>query len=224
MPRAGLNRPHWRQWAAAACLLGSAVALGAAPLLMPDSYSWLVNTTSESAAQRLTGAWLARLGFLLFGLGVLWVSSLAASGWGRWGQLLHSSFGVFMLATAAFSHSPFEPGVAFDRTEDSLHSVSATAMGFAFAFGVIAVALRRRRPALGRRVFDVVAVASSVFIPLGMATLTEYSGLLQRTMFLIAYVWYAIEALQRTPDASRIDPAESLQSRLNREQMGSGSL
>jgi hypothetical protein len=51
-----------------AALAASAVALALAPLLMPPSYSWLSMTTSESAAQGVGGAWLARLGFVLFGL------------------------------------------------------------------------------------------------------------------------------------------------------------
>lgn len=53
----------------------SAVCLATAPLLLPSSYSWVVQTTCESAAQGVEGAWLARMGFLLWGfvLGVLGV-------------------------------------------------------------------------------------------------------------------------------------------------------
>ncbi|HET9901772.1 MAG TPA: hypothetical protein VFR46_12025 [Actinomycetes bacterium] len=53
----------------------SAIALGAAPALMPDDYSWIGHTTSESAAQGVSGAWLARLGFLLFGLSAIWLAA-----------------------------------------------------------------------------------------------------------------------------------------------------
>jgi len=49
----------------------SAAALAAAPALMPASYSWISDTTSQSAAQGLSGAWLARLGFVLLGLSVM---------------------------------------------------------------------------------------------------------------------------------------------------------
>jgi thiol:disulfide interchange protein len=168
---------------------------------MPDSYDWLSHTTSESAAQGLSGAWLARLGFLTLGLGVLWLSSLTGRRWGRWGQLSHRMFGVMMLATAAFSHRPIEQDVVFDRTEDLLHSIAATAMGFAFAFGVVAVMLRRPERMLVQRVVDVTALATSIIIPLSMNSRSGSAGLLQRTMFLIAYLWYATEAwgtLRRT--------------------------
>jgi hypothetical protein len=38
---------------------------------MPADYSWVSNTTSESAAQGVQGAWMARLGFVLFGMSVI---------------------------------------------------------------------------------------------------------------------------------------------------------
>ena len=181
-----------------ACLGGSALALALAPLLMPDSYSWVSHTTSESAAQGVSGAWLARLGFLMFGLAVLWLTALAGARWGRWGRLFHAMFGVLLTATAAFSHRPFEPGVMFDRTEDLLHSATATAMGFAFALGVVAVMAHRPGRLISRRALDVTTVAASVIIPLSMGAWSGSAGLLQRSMFLVAYLWYAAEALDTT--------------------------
>ena len=107
-------------------------------------------------------------------------------------------FGVFMIATSAFSHRPFEPGVMFDPTEDLLHSITATAMGFAFAFGVAVVTVQRSRERTLFRALDVVALAASIIIPLGMGVWTEAAGLLQRAMFLVAYAWYATEAVETT--------------------------
>jgi hypothetical protein len=50
---------------------------------MPESYDWIEHTTSESAAQGVEGAWLARLGFLSFGLAVLWLSTGIKQTWAR---------------------------------------------------------------------------------------------------------------------------------------------
>lgn len=183
----------WKRLIVIALLGQSVAALALAPFLMPPDYSWLSHTTSESAAQGLTGAWLARLGFLTFGLAVLWLSS--AVDWGRWGAYLHSSFGLLMVAAAVFSHRPFVEGVAFDRVEDSIHSLTATMMGFAFAGGMIAVSMQRREKLSPHRILDIAAVTASVVIPLGMVTWSSYTGLLQRSLFLVAYVWYAVEAL-----------------------------
>jgi hypothetical protein len=54
-----------------ALYLVAILSLALAPLLMPAGYDWVRHTTSESAAQGLDGAWLARLGFVAFGLAVL---------------------------------------------------------------------------------------------------------------------------------------------------------
>jgi hypothetical protein len=177
-------------------LFMSAIALGLAPMLMPASYSWVANTTSESAAQGIEGAWLARLGFLMFGLSVLIMTRLMAQAWGMWATALHTAFGVFMVATATFSHRPWDPLAPFDRTEDLLHSITATGVGFAFAFGVVAVMFTRKGGARRLWPLDVVAVAAAVLIPLSMTLWGDYAGLLQRLMFLVAYAWYAAEIVR----------------------------
>lgn len=184
-------------------LVLSALALATAPLVLPDSYSWVAHTTSEAAAQGLQGAWLSRFGFVVFGAAVIWLASRRGRRWGRWAQLCHGTFGVAMLAAATFSHRPFEQVAAYDATEDLLHSIAATAMGFAFALGVLAVAARRGGTlSIPRRPPDLLALVSSVAIPLGMTAWTGGAGLLQRAMFVVAYVWYGLEAL--VPDGRRV--------------------
>jgi hypothetical protein len=86
------------------------------------------------------------------------------------------------------------------RTEDLLHSVAATGMGFAFALGVVAAMLWQGDLPRRWRLLDVAAVAASVVIPLGMAAIPEAQGLLQRVMFAVAYVWYAGEAVHMARD------------------------
>jgi hypothetical protein len=173
----------------------SALALTLAPLLMPESYSWVANTTSESAAQGMDGAWLARLGLVAFGVAVI-VLAGGRSSWGRSARVAHFVFGMALLVTAAASARPWIPALPFDRMEDQIHSFAATAMGFAFAFGVLAVALGNSRAGGRMRLWDIVAVLASVIIPIGMVNLAGTAGLLQRVMFAVAYVWYGIEALR----------------------------
>jgi hypothetical protein len=170
---------------------------------MPAGYSWLTHTTSQAAAQGLNGAWLARLGFILFGLAVIWLAVIRRPAWARTAVWLHIIFGVCMVSTAAFSHQPWLDGVPFDPVEDFLHSLTATLMGFAFAFGVVVRLLQR--PARDRvgRVLDVTAVAAATFLPLLMATQPEIIGFLQRTMFIVAYIWYGREAHLRSYQATK---------------------
>jgi len=173
----------------------SAATVYLAPLLMPAGYSWVSNVISESAAQGVRGAWLARVGLLTFGFAVLWQASLLRGVWSSGTYRFHLAFAVFMLCAAAFSHRPWIASLPFDAFEDLLHSVAATAMGFAFAFGVAFRQWQRIREKNVTRVLDLLAIAASVLLPLAGSYWSEVSGLLQRTMFLIAYVWYAREIL-----------------------------
>lgn len=173
-------------------LVGSALAL--APALMPEGYSWLTHTTSESAAQGVRGAWLARLGFMLLGLAVLWLCVALATVWAPGATWLHGAFAVFMLATAAFSTRSWVRGAPFDPAEDFLHSLAATAMGFAFAFGVLARLLQRARTRARGRPLDALAISAATLVPLIMQWLAPLEGLLQRLMFAIAYLWYGVES------------------------------
>jgi putative copper export protein len=195
-------------------LAASAVALATAPALMPPGYSWVSHTTSESAAQGVQGAWLARIGFVLLGLSVVLLAMIRRQRWGPWATALHASFGALLIAVAAFSHRPWMAGEDFDRVEDILHSIAATAMGFAFVGGVVVTALMRSRGDAWPRAFDIMAVAASVAIPLGMAARPDIEGVLQRLMFVVAYAWYAAEAVRATrdkrPDGSRSQSAARL--------------
>jgi hypothetical protein len=101
-----------------------------------------------------------------------------------------------MTVTAVASTRPWFAGAPFDAAADQIHSLAATAMGFAFAFGILAVVLGNRSSRRPIRVVDVIAILASVVIPLSMTALLEYAGILQRLMFIVAYVWYAIAALE----------------------------
>lgn len=187
-------------------LLGvAALALASAPGLMPASYSWLRHTTSESAAQGVAGAWLARLGFLGLGLAVLWLSSLARTEWRSTTRWLHTVFGLCMVAAASFSTRAWIPDLAFDPVEDALHSFAASAMGVAFALG-LAIQMTTPGRSRNRRALDLIGVLASIVIPLAMSLSIEWTGALQRLMFAIAFAWYATEALQlvRRGEASRV--------------------
>lgn len=182
-------------WVALALLVASFVAVAIAPTLMPESYSWVEHSISESAAQGVEGAWLARLGLLLFGFAVLILVSIAGAAWGIWGRLTHGVYGVSIIAAAAFAHRPWED-VPFDAFEDFLHSAASFGVGMSFAIGVLIVSFRRGPNAGLIRAIDVVAIAASVVIPLVMFNVADGGGAVQRLMFLIAYLWYGLEAVR----------------------------
>lgn len=73
-PSSGADR-RAAAWGVIALLVLSAAALAVAPAFTPAGYDFVRHTTSESAAQGLAGAWVARLGFVVFGLAVLWLAA-----------------------------------------------------------------------------------------------------------------------------------------------------
>ncbi|HUG31858.1 MAG TPA: DUF998 domain-containing protein [Acidimicrobiia bacterium] len=172
-----------------AALLISIISLGVAPMILPEGYSVLEHTTSEAAAQGTEGAWLARTGFLFLGIAVFCLA-VAKRSWPTSARVLHSSFGLFMIAAGVYSHRPYLEGVSYDQMEDLLHSVAATAMGFGFAAGVLVVGWRR----IPRwRITDALALIAALAIPMTMSFTSGFDGLLQRGMFLVAYLWYGLE-------------------------------
>lgn len=178
-----------------ALLVASAALVVAAALAMPAPYAWHVHSISESAAQGLQHAWIARLGFLSFGAAVLILALMCSRHWGRAAFWSHIAFAGLMLATAAFSHKPWLPGVPSDATEDLFHSITATAMGFAFALGVAARLFERGRNPHWPRALDAVALLAAMLLsPVGTLS-PGIGGLLQRVMFGVAYLWYASEAI-----------------------------
>lgn len=174
-------------------LVGSVVSVLIAPLLMPASYSIVEHSISESAAQGVEGAWLARLGFLMFGLAVLLLASIAGDRWGIGGRIVHRVWGVSMIAVAVFSHMPWLD-TPYDAFEDTLHSIASFAVGMSFIAGVLIVSFRRGPDSGLVRVFDWIAIGIALVVPLIMFNLTGVAGVVQRVMFAVAYLWYGFEA------------------------------
>lgn len=178
-----------------AMLAAAVLCIAIAPTLMPDSYSIVEHSVSESAAQGVEGAWLARTGLLLFGFAVLTLAGRTGKRWGSAGIALHRIVGVCLVAVATFAHMPWT-NVPYDEFEDLLHSIGSFGVGFAFTAGVVAVSLRRRGLSWRARLFDWVAVVAALVIPMTMFNVTGVAGVVQRIMFGIAFVWYGAEAVR----------------------------
>ncbi len=179
----------------------AALCLALAPLAMPDDYSWVLRSISESAAQGVGGAWVARTGFLLMGLGALLTALASAERWRIPGAGLLGLYGVLMMGAAALSTRSWRPDAAYSGLESTLHSTLATAMGFCYGLGVLAVLMADRGMPVGQRVLGLAAVASSVAIPLGMLAAPSIAGVLQRAMFALALLWLAVEATRTRHDS-----------------------
>jgi Protein of unknown function (DUF998) len=177
-------------------LVGSGALLALASAMMPDGYSWTEHGISESAAQGIDGAWLARMGFVVFGLAVIWLTSLRTGVWETAGTVLHMCFGVCMIGVAAFSTRPWWNDATYVKSEDLLHSVFASTMGFAFIAGTASVLVAKRLQTHCVALLDLGAAVVTTALSAAMGAFPGIYGALQRVMFLVAYCWYANEAHQ----------------------------
>ena len=191
------RRPDVVTGVVVALLAASAVAVVIGTTLMPASYSWVRHSVSEAVGQGVHDAWVTRLGFLLLGFAVLLLAGMAQPRWGPLATLLFRVYGVSMIATAAFAHKPWRD-VPFDVFEDVLHSVTASAIGVTFTFGVVLVALRRGRELSAAQAFDGFAVICALVISLMVTTAADLAGLAQRVMFAVGYTWFTLEAVRAT--------------------------
>jgi hypothetical protein len=191
--RPDVDSSRWERVGIFGLLAAALVAFGLGPFLLPESYSVVEDGISESGAQGIEQAWPTRLGFIAFGLAVVWLTAVRRSDWQPLASLLHLLFGVSMFGVAAFSARPWEENAPYVQLEDSIHSWFASVMGFAFVTGVVTLVVIRRQRSLTAALPDWVALIVTTLVPLAMSTAVW--GLLQRLMFVTAAAWYGREAL-----------------------------
>lgn len=95
-----------------------------------------------------------------------------------------------MILTGIFQHAPINPGVPFNALEDSLHSVMATVVGFSFtilAFSAIFIAKSHIS-----RILALISGCLAVIFSVLMFNLTDFTGILQRLMFIFSFAWLII--------------------------------
>jgi hypothetical protein len=171
------------------------------PLAMPADYNWVSNSISESGAQQLTGAWVTRLGFISFGLGVILTALVNWSIWKSFGAWLLSGFGFLMLTVAAFSTKQWDASIPFNEIENTLHSLSASVMGFFYGIGVLLVILAEKNASLALKVLGWIAVVTSIAMPILVGVVPEFGGVFQRLMFAIAITWFIVQVVQVRKDS-----------------------
>jgi hypothetical protein len=166
-----------------------------APWLMPDSYSMVEHSISESGAQGIQNAWVARSAFLFVGLGIMLLTGVAGDLWGRWGTLAFQLYAVATLAAGAFAHGPWEE-VPFDRLEGFLHTAAAFFAGLGFGVGVLAISLRRDPAERWRRALDWLALVSVAVLPVTMLIFDAQTGIQQRFLVSVGFAWLIAETIR----------------------------
>lgn len=160
-----------------------------AHLLAPANYQLASNTLSELGAQQAEFAWIARIGFIGFGVLLAWHFSGDLVHVKRfWGQaVLLLLYGSSVALTGFFSTAPIESGVSFSEPESMLHSMFATMAGVCLSVSVLMAAWRAPTPRERAR-----HVAALVFITgtsVLFATLPEWQGVTQRLLWIGGLWW-----------------------------------
>lgn len=176
------------------CLASSALLIFAAPAWMPDSYSAFRHSISESAAQGWSRALPVRLGLALLGVGAALASLRATPALMVWSLRV---FALAMICSAIWSHRPWLPDLAFDTTEDRVHSWAAQTAGMAFVAAVLARMAQQWVVFRQVNLVDAIALFAALGVPMLWFAGFAWHGAAQRGMFLCAYVWLALETVGR---------------------------
>ncbi len=102
--------------------------LALSPLAMPEECFLLSHTTSQSATQGLTNAWVAWSAFLIVGLSALRIASLKHTAWAPSACWMYAPFGVLMISAAVFSSRHWDADISYDEIEGLPYSMAAAAV------------------------------------------------------------------------------------------------
>jgi TRAP-type C4-dicarboxylate transport system permease small subunit len=162
--------------------------LALAPAYMPPGYDAVKNSISESAAQGIAMAWVARLGLCAFGLSAWWMAARLCPE-----QLLTAIalavFGAGLVASACWSHRPWVAGMPFDHVEDCIHSFAAQLAGVGITVATAAHLITRLASGHNTDSLDWVALFAVLAGSAGFALAPAVSGLIQRGMFAAILLW-----------------------------------
>jgi hypothetical membrane protein len=153
------------------------------PLISFEGYSILSNTTSHLGAQGSPNAWIMNLLFILMGLiSIIIVISSKV----RVHQIFGSLFGISLTMTGIFRHESLIESYLSNMTYDKLHSLFATLTGFSFVLIAYSHGFMSEKKQRGIGIF--VGIVTTL-ISISMGVFTNYIGILQRVMFVIAFGW-----------------------------------
>ncbi len=162
-------------------IFATTILLG--PLYTVEGYSVIANTVSELGAQMTHNNFVAIIGFVAFGLGIV-IEWLRHRMWATTPFLL---FGIFIAAAGLSPHKPIDPAVAYNEIIHRLHSVMASTSGIAVTLGFIWQGLKEN--VMQKRWIDFYMAGICLIMPMAMFAIPEFQGLIQRLMYFQVFVW-----------------------------------
>lgn len=156
------------------------------PYFSSESYSIFKHTTSQLGGQNMPNAWILNVIFVFLGLSSVIASwRYLSSFWLQ--KILILVFGVALIGTAIYSHSPIEQHLPANDFENYMHSIFAKITGYSFTSFAVAMAFifKERTQIL---IALVVAILDTI-LSATMFQLPAVTGILQRAIFITSFGW-----------------------------------
>ncbi len=156
------------------------------PFFSVEGYSILKNTTSHLGAQNTPNAWIMNTVFFLLGMACIYEGWFHLKGY-RFQQIILIVFGASLFLTGIFKHAPINASLPYNLMEDELHSLFATIVGFSFTIFAISAAFIEG--SAGKRILALVVGLSAIGFSGLIFVMTDFAGVWQRMMFMLAFAW-----------------------------------
>lgn len=159
------------------------------PFFSATDYSIVSNSTSQLGAQLTKNAWIMNSIFILMGImSVVFAFEKLGHFFFHKGLIL--IFGLSLIASAYFRHSPIDLMIPYNRLYDQYHSIFSSITGFSFVlFAMSCIFITDK---LKHKVFAFSIAISTSLLSILMFFFDDYKGLLQRLMFSLAFLWLYI--------------------------------
>jgi hypothetical membrane protein len=160
----------------------------------PPGYILKRNTISELGSQGHTYKWIMQAGFIGFGILLAGGLVLKSRTLGRVNppDILILFYGLSILMTGIFCAAPINNSLAYSAKEAQLHSIFATVAGISLSLGILwyLIAASSTPERIYHLVFLVLVIGLSMLFGLAEnGTLPVGQGIVQRVMYLAAFIW-----------------------------------
>jgi len=156
------------------------------PFFSVENYSIISNTTSHLGSQFAPNASIMNITFIIMGTACIIESrQFLKTYWVH--QVLLIVFGLGLIFSGVFRHSPIIVVQNYDVMHDRLHSIFASLVGFSFVLLSFSASFIEVNP---RNAFinALIGLLATLFSIL-MAFYPQYAGIIQRVMFIMSFTW-----------------------------------
>lgn len=168
-----------------------------AHFFVPPAYDWTQNTVSDLASQEHTYKWIMQIGFIGFGLLLIWGVIFHFNKNRRAYFLLFVAvYGLSILMSGIFCTMPIDPSMSFSANESKLHSMFATIAGIAMSLGIllqVIMSANSRQRWMRIAFFLLIVGISGLFGLAENHILMLDKGIIQRVLYLVGLAWLVYE-------------------------------